>query len=235
MNHSVSNYLVSATSHLSASDGKSPNQQRGQVAKVQWWRPGVTLVIFGLFTLGMAEVIREDEWALQGAFTIACGAILLPAIWQALQREIHQVLADHLLILAIAFITYFVVGALLIPFGPRDQADAALSYYWVDAQLGLKVTAVNCIGIGIALTFSSLINFEWIAKVARATVNVGRDIPPMIVISAFVIIGGGASFYVWLFDINPSAYPVSGAWRALAKFLLVAIMIAAAHHSRGGR
>jgi hypothetical protein len=89
-------------------------------------------------------------WWVLGAFIIASGLVLLTAIRRALRRGVQEVLEDHMLVLAGAFMAYYVFGALLIPFGPQDQAEYVLSYYRVGAPLAMRVTAVNNIGFGLA-------------------------------------------------------------------------------------
>lgn len=198
-----------------------------------WWRPGVAILGLGVLALVWQGFVRDDEWWVLGAFIIASGLVLLPAIRRALRRGVQKVLADHLLVLAGAFLVYYVIGALLIPFGPRDQAENALLYYSVDARLAMRVTAANCIGFGLALVFGSLVRRNWVSRWARTAIGIGRSIPQEWVIVLFLLVGGASSFYVLMFDIGMgSGEVVYGLLRTMSRLLLVAIMVAAANRGR---
>ena len=197
-----------------------------------WWRPGVVMIGLGAISLVSGEAIGRDQWWVPGALIIASGLVLLPTIRRALRRGVQEVLADHLLVLAGAFMAYYVFGALLIPFGPQDQAEYSLSYYWVDAPLAMRVTAVNNIGFGLALISGSLTGRRLVSRLARTAVTLGRSIAQEWVIAAFLLVGGGSSFYV-VFDIGLFPGVVSGLLRTMSMLLLVAIMVAAAHRGRG--
>ena len=198
-----------------------------------WWRPGVAILGLGVLALVCQGFIRDDEWWVPGAFTIAIGLILLPALRRALRRGAEQVLADHLLVLAGAFMAYCVFGALLIPFGPQEQAEYSLSYYAVDAPLAMRVTAVNCIGFGLALVSGSLVRRHWVSKWARTAIGFGRSVRQKWIIAAFLLIGGASWFHVFTFDsgLRPGMAP--GLVRTMSQLLLVAIMVAAAYRGRG--
>jgi hypothetical protein len=199
-----------------------------------WWRPGVAILGLGVLALVCQGSILDDEWWVVGAFIIASGLMLLPAIWRALRRGGQEVLADHLLVLAGAFIAYYVLGALLIPFGPQDEAEAAQSFYRVDAPLAMRVTAVNCIGFGLALVSGSLVRRHWIFGGAHKAIRLGQFISREWVIAAFLFVGAYGSFYVFAFDIGlRPGEVVSGILRTMSQLLLVAIMVAAAHRGRG--
>src|SRR5437868_6207723 len=98
-----------------------------------WTMPGFVLIIIGLFTVQLQDTIRTDEFIIPGLVICLSGLVLLPSIRKALRRRTHEMFADHLLVLSVAFIVYFVAGALLVPFGPAEQAEYALAYYRLDA------------------------------------------------------------------------------------------------------
>lgn len=200
-----------------------------------WWRPGGAILGLGVLALAcQGFVLDDDAWWVVGAFIIASGLMLLPAIWRASRREGQEVLADHLLVLAGAFIAYYVLGALLIPFGPEYAAEVAQSYYRVDAPLVMRVTAVNCIGFGLALVSGSLVGRHWVSGWARKAIGLGRFISQEWVIAAFLLVGGISAFHVLEFDIDPPpGEVVPGLLRTMSQLLLVAITVAAAHRGRG--
>lgn len=204
------------------------------ILEPSWWRPGVAILGLGVLALVCQGFILDDEWWVVGAFIIASGLMLLPAIRRASRRGGQDVLADHLLVLAGAFIAYYVLGALLIPFGPQDAAEAAQTYYRVDASLAMRVTAVNCIGFGLALVSGSLVGRHWVSGWGQKAIGLGRFISQEWVIAAFLLVGGISSFYVLAFDIDPRpGEVVPGLLRTMSLLLLVAITVAAAHRGRG--
>lgn len=200
-----------------------------------WRVTGVVLILLGLFAQRLTESIGEDEWETAGALIIASGVVLLPTIRRVLRQGARAVLADHLLVLAGVFILYNVFGALLIPFGPRDQAEYALSFYWVDAQMALRVTAINCVGFGLALVSASLVKRNWVSRIAQTAIGFGASISQQRVIVAFLVIGGVSAAYVLAFELSSEPGFVPGIVRMTASLLLVAIMMAAAYRGRYSR
>jgi hypothetical protein len=191
------------------------------------------MVIGGIALLGQGFV-QPDEWWIPGLITIACGVFLLVVLARHLKRSTQEeLLADHLFLLVGAFIVYFVVGALLIPFGPREQVDFALSYYWVEAPVAMRVTGVNCIGLGIALISASVVGRRQVASLARTVVRSTQLVPQNWVVLGFLIVGLGSSLYVLRFDTGqrPDEF-APGIMRLLSYLLLVVVMVTAA---QGGR
>src|SRR5712664_2064670 len=212
---------------------RSSIAERRPMPKPSWWRPGVAIIGLGVVALVCQGFAQPDEWWMPGLFILASGALSLPALRRALRRSTQEILADHLLVLVGAFMVYFVLGALLIPFGPRNQAENALSYYWMDAPLGMRVVAVNCIGFGLALISGSLVGRHWVAGIARTAIGFGRFIPQKWVVAAFLLVGGASSLYVLSFDTGLRPDEVApGILRTMSSLLLVVIVVAAAHRGR---
>ena len=198
-----------------------------------WWRPGLALVGLGSSAAGLAGTLKPDQWGLTGGFIIASGLVLLPSVLLSLRRPVEKILSDHFLLLSGVFIVYFVAGALLLPFGPQDAVDYALSYYWLGAPQALRATAVNCIGMGLVLLSSALLRPRWIAQVSRRATRIGGTLSDGRVIAALLVLGGPAAFFVFRLDLGLSTGTlIPGLVRMLAQLLNVAIVVAA---SRSGR
>jgi len=198
-----------------------------------WRGAGILLLLIGVAAHLAHGIVAGGEWWIPGAFTSASGVVLLPAIARALRAGRRQVLSDHVLVLASAFELYFVFGALLIPFGPPEQARLAQTFYAIDAALAMRVCAINSIGLGCALIASSLVKRRWIARVSRGVVQVGLNLSHVWVIAAFLAIGGYSSYYVWAFEFGLRSGTPSGLVYNLSRLMLVAIMLAVAHRGRG--
>lgn len=200
-----------------------------------WTNPGVAVILLGLAVLAVARSIQPDDWRVAGTLIGLSGLPLIPVIRRVFRQSTLNLLSDHFFVLAVAFLIYNVFGALLIPFGPQDQAEAALSYYSMDAQMALRVTAVNCIGFGIALSVGSVVGRSWISAWARKAIGFGSFISPHWIMILFLLIGGASSIYVFRFDLYLEPGIVAGAVRTLSNLLLVAIMMAAAYQGRSSR
>lgn len=198
-----------------------------------WAAPGFVLTVLGVCAVQLQDVIREDEWIIPGIVICLSGLVLLPAMRKALRRRTHEVFADHLMVLSIAFTVYFVVGALLVPFGPPDQADIVLAYYPINAVEAMRVTGVNDIGLGLALFFGSLVRGDFVSKLGLRAIGLGRSLASESVIAVFLLIGAISTLYVLPFDIGLRTGVVSGSLRSLSQLLLVAILLSAAHSGRG--
>lgn len=218
-------------------DGVSTaNAQAAGSTNLRHWRvTGFVVIFIGLSVLFLTGFIREDDWWVPGTFITASGLVLLPTMRRVLRQGGQEVLADHLLVLAGAFLLYNVFGALLIPFGPRDQAESALSYYWMDAQMAMRVTAINCLGFGLTLVSSSLVRRHWVSKRTGTAIGFGQHISQRWVIVAFLLVGGASALYVLEFELSLQPGVVPGIVRTLSRLLLVAIMMAAAYRGRGSR
>jgi hypothetical protein len=186
-----------------------------------------------LCAIQLQDVVREDEWIVPGIVICLSGLVLLPAVRKALRRRTQEMFADHLMVLSIAFIVYFVVGALLVPFGPSDQAEYVLAYYRINAVEAMRVTGVNDIGLGLALFFGSLVSGNFVSALALRAIGFGRSLAPESVIVVFLLVGAASTLYVLPFDIGLRTGVVSGTLRTLSQLLLVAILLSAAHSGRG--
>jgi hypothetical protein len=208
---------------------------RGAALANSWWRPGIAILSLGVLALGLQGFVAPDGWAVVTAFLLASGAILVAAIRRPLRGAAHTILADHLLLLTLSYIAYNVIGALLIPLGPKEEAEFALSYYSVDAPLAMQVLAMNSIGLGIALVCGSLVRRFIVSRWDPKAINVGRSIPTGVAIAVFVIVGGISTFYVVVTDTNADAGLLPGVVRTMSQFLLVAIMVCAAQQGRSAQ
>ncbi|MDH6185995.1 hypothetical protein [Polaromonas sp. CG_23.6] len=186
--------------------------------------------------LAVVDHVKADDWWVVGLLLIISGASLLPYLYSALKRPITIVLADHLLVLAVAFFVYFIIGALLLSLGPHDEVEFAMSYYRINASKAVSVAAFNSIGFGFALMISLLAPKRIFSRLSRLAVRVGVRVPLEWVIALFLIIGLCSYIYVWIFDANPQPDTViSGSWRSLSNLLLAAIILGAAHQGSGAK
>jgi MFS family permease len=207
--------------------------ERNIGASANWWLTGLVLLFLGALAIAFGASIAADEWWIPGMFILASGAALIAPMRRALRSGATVVLSDHLLLLSATFILYNVVGASLIPFGPQYLADDAMSYYEIDALLGLKVVAINCIGMGLALLAGGAVNRTWAQKTSRTAIELGRTFPQEWVIVAFLFVGALATFYVTWYDLGLNDGVVPGILRTISQLALVAIMLSAAHNGRG--
>lgn len=206
---------------------------RHHIQQPQWWRPGLGILVLGFFALAGADNLNYGQWWVPGTFIATSGLILLPTMYCALRHEVEQIMADHLLVLSGAFIVYFVIGALLVPFGPRDLAEFVLSRYPIGAPLGMRITAVNCIGFGFALVSGSLVGRKWIYNWAGRAISLGRNISREVAVAVFLLIGGASALYVLPSDIGIRTNLAIGTLRMISMLVYVAIMLAAASKGRG--
>ena len=205
--------------------------------KFDWIRTGFVQFSLGVMLLASFEGVGASEWWIPGAFLIINGLLLLHPIYRAINRPAKVVLSDHFFVLTCAYFAYYVAGALLLPFGPNDQAEYSMSYYNVDATIAMRVAGVNALGFGIALMSSALAPKRLFSRLARSAVKMGSNTPIELTISAFLVIGFVSYLYVLQFDLLQSQRDVviSGLWRSLKKLLLVAIVLSTAHKGLNAR
>ena len=200
-----------------------------------WLNAGLIQVFFGCISLLWSGEVDINDWLTPAYFNIISGLFLLLAIIKGFTHKGNQLLVDHLLVLAIMFFIYYVFGALLIQFGPKEQAFASLDYYPMDAKMAMRVTAMNCIGFGLALTAGAIVGRRHISRLTRSVIRSRISIPQHHIIIAFVFIGGAASIYTTITDLNSTSEVISGTWRTLAQLSLIGIFIATAHRGKYSR
>lgn len=194
--------------------------------KYFWLKIGIYFIGLGLIT-GMAAVVDRSNvgWLASGAWCVAAAAPLVIALKRSTQSGIQILLTDHLVMLCLAYLIYFVAGTSLLSLGPQAQIDFALTYYDIDAMDAMRVNAVNSIGFGVLIIAAVFSNTNFLGGlVSRAAFGLEK-IPSEVVILAFLVIGLFASVSVAAVDLFPSDAIVDGGIRVLAKFCLIAIYL----------
>jgi hypothetical protein len=93
----------------------------------------------------------------------------------------------------------------------------------------MRVTAVNCVGLGIALICGSVAGRSWVSALARRATSLVSAIPPLWVMSLFLLVGGASSLYVFAFDSGQRPDEVApGIIRTMTFLLIVVSMVSAA-------
>jgi len=203
--------------------------------RLRWGWPALGMLALGALCLPLSWSAGPEDWSLLGLVTVASGAVLMVPWIRGLRRPSEEILADHLWLLCGAYLIYFVAGALLIPFGPRGQAEAASTGYQVDAPLGLKVTAVNCLGMGAALSAAAVVRLSPLREWGRRALAAGRTVPEALVVAGCLLLGLYASLQIWRADFSGSGDLVSGTYRTLSQLVLAAVFFLAAHQGRRQR
>lgn len=201
-----------------------------------WTVPGVIQLLLGMTAMFFVE-INSEEWTTYGVFLILAGLSLMPAVISLAKQKAGVVLADHFFVLVTAYLAYYVVGALLLPFGPSDQAAYSMAYYDLDATAAMRVAGINCIGLGLALIAGALTPSRLLSSFGHSAVRFGSKLPVEWVIALFLFVGAFSYLYVLQMSLTEQTQDavVAGIWRTSSKLLLVAIVLATAHQGRAAR
>ena len=203
---------------------------------VSWQQAGLIQFILGIFAYIFSDEVDGGNWAIVALFLLISGGSLLPNCYRAIRRPAPIVLSDHLFILTIAYLLYFIFGALLLPIGPKNEVDFSLLYYETTASTALKVAGINAIGLGVSLVVSAFAPRKFFLRLGTTALRLGTNIPIGWVISGFLLVGSYAYFLVLIFDADPKPGEViAGIWRSLANLLLVAIILAAAYTGKNAK
>lgn len=201
----------------------------------RWMQLGVVYLLLGTAAAVLAQSADAEAWWLHGLWCFVGLALALPTLKRAFGHGFAVVLTDHRLMFLASFSLYFLFGAALLAVGPAIQIEHSLSYYRIDARDALRVDAVNGLGFGIALVAASLARGRWLGKIASKAASRAAGIPSQLVIGAFLLLGGVASYYLALFDLGFRGGFVPGIVRSAGNFVLVAVYLASAHRGRGER
>lgn len=196
------------------------------MSNYSWLKIGIYFIGLGLLALMVNQFDRANvSWFASGVWCVAASVPLLAALRQALRSGIAVILTDHMVMLSLAFLIYFVAGTLLLSAGPQQQIDAALIYYDIDALDAMRANAANSIGFGVLIIAFVFSGTEWLGKLtARAAQGAGM-IPGHLVIAAFLVIGFLSSAAVAAVDLYPVDQVIDGGYRVLSKFSLIAIYL----------
>lgn len=193
---------------------------------------GAAFIGLGLLALAGSRLAESDSWWIHGAWCIAAFSFVLPVIVKAFQAGTAIVLRDHLVMFTASFALYFVFGAALLAFGPERQIDDVLGYYPVDAPAALRTDAVNAIGFGLALLAGAVSSRRFFARQADKVSIVASRVPAFTATIILAAIGAIASFRTITFDLGLNHEVISGVWRTLGQFTLVAVYLGAAYRGR---
>lgn len=199
-----------------------------------WRRTGVSMLALGVLTLFASYWAPPDGWWWLTAFLIANAILLIPPIRRALFQDEHHIFSDNTLIFSFFYVFYFVIGASLLSLGPDEQVKCAQSFFWTDVPLALKATAVNGVGFGLALIFSTLLPESAVVRWCRRVVESGRGIPKSALIMIFISIGTACYLDVWRHGIGNAEGVVSGTILTASMLRYVGIILAASYKGRGG-
>ena len=98
-----------------------------------WLVAGEIQLTLGCIALLVNALTTVETWWISTAVILASGMLLLPTAIRSFKRRYEMVISDHLLVLSGAYVVYFVLGALLIPVGPRGRG-----YVFALVLLGLN-------------------------------------------------------------------------------------------------
>lgn len=199
-----------------------------------WFVPAFVFSLFGLVASALSVYAGQDDWYLLNALCIVALIYALCVLASAYKDGAARFFTDPFLILTASISLYFLFGPLFIGFGNPNSVYDVLNQYPTSPSEALLVTGMNFIGFSVLLVAALFFNGKRTEKlIMPMLVRVSR-IPQKLIFTFFLIVGGGASFYVISFDI--SAKPgeiISGAIRTLSMLSSMAIIAGTLYRGRG--
>ena len=200
-----------------------------------WLRAGFAFLLLGIAALIASDMVEQQTWWVHGAWCISGLLMAAPVLGVALSAGFALVLRDHLVMFISAFALYFLFGSSLLALGPEQDIVATLSAYPVDAQMALRVDAVNAIGFGIALMTAALSPRGWFQRQADRVARAASRVSALKVMVVLMALGAGALLNTLSVDLGLREGVVSGTWRTVANFSLVAIYLGSSYRGRHQR
>lgn len=198
----------------------------------QWLKAGVMFLLLGATASSAASSVAPTDWLAHGAWCIVGLLIAAALMVKALRAGFVVVLTDHLVVFLGAFCLYFLFGASLLAFGPEQDIVHSLAYYPVDARMALRVDGVNAIGFGVALIAAAISPRGWFKRQTDRVALVSRRVSAPLTMFILLSVGTAALLNNLSVDIGLRHGTVSGIWRELAQFALVAIYLGASYRGR---
>jgi len=176
-----------------------------------------------------AQTVQYEQWWWHGAWCVLGILPAAPTLLRVFRRNFSLVMTDHRIMFLTSFSLYFLFGASLLAFGPTTQIEQSLSYYAVGADDALRVDAMNGFGFGLALLMATIARGRWLERVTVQVSGPAKRIPEHIAITLFLLLGGGFSIYILIYDLGFEHGIIPGIERQAARFALAAIVLAVAY------
>lgn len=195
---------------------------------------GMVQITIGLIAVAFAESTGPTEWWLPAGAILLSGLAALPLAVRSLRQPMRSLLADHVGILTIAYMVYFVGGAILVPLSRGVSAQASLRY-GVDASNSMRAVAVNAIGLGCALIASRFVDGRRLRRRIGSALVLGRSIRSETVAIMFLLIGGASVMYLAPYTLGLREGVTLGIVHTASDLVLVGVVLAVALHGRSAR
>lgn len=224
--------MVSGLMKAGLSLRKTDISQYAMPRKV-WTYLGIQFLLIGWLSEIAADYLARDDWWVNGVWCVLTGVLLLLVLRKAFAGGMSVLLCDHLVMLSIAFLTYFVIGASLLSFGPDAQIENAVGNYRLGAAEAMRVNGANAIGFGVMLLVAALSSSRWMGRAAAGLSIAAGKIPIYPAILFFLAVGLGATLNTLAVDLGVHDGIVDGVWRTVAKFTYIAIFLGASYSGKG--
>ena len=198
-----------------------------------WRNLGLKFLLIGWLSVIVSDYAAYDDWWANGVWCVLSGLLLIFVLKKSFAGGMSVLLHDHLVMLSIAFLAYFVVGASLLSFGPEAQINYSVGYYRIGAGEAMRVNGANAIGFGVTLIVASLSRARWMGRAAAGLSIAAAKIPVYPAILLFLAFGVWATLNTLVVDLGVSEGIVDGVWRTVAKFSYIAIFLGASYTGKG--
>ena len=205
------------------------------LGKYGWAYLGLKFIILGIITLLISFDMQPDSWWLHGCWCILGGLLLLPVLIKLIHSNTVVILSDHRITLILSFALYFLYGAAMLYFATEDQISNRLIEFPVDAQLAMRIDAMNAIGLGIILVISTFSRWRWLAKqVYQLTISFS-NLSQIKCLWTLMLLSCLPTYYVFFHDINMFGEGdiISGIWRFSDKISLVMALLSIIYRGPG--
>lgn len=138
------------------------------------WLPlAIKFFFLGLVCLLLSYIVNSDHLFLHGIFFVLSSLIIFNQFVKLINKPLEILLIDLRWLLIFFFWIYFVAGSSIILFGNKEIIDNLIENYYIDANLGLRVDAINSFGLSIALLVFTKLKVFWPTKILNTIISFG--------------------------------------------------------------
>jgi hypothetical protein len=194
---------------------------------------GLAAILLGVASWIAGWTIDPQQWLALGIVCIASTVLVGTMLLRHLGLRGSFAAVDPIVLLSVMFVFYFLIGPLLLVFGPEEHILWVMEYVQVSAGPAVSATGMNMTGLGIVLVTSSFVNGSDLTEKLQPTIrSYFSDIQPFSAFAILMAVGIYGQFAALQADFAGMNTVASGFTRMLAFMTDVSIFLAFVHQGR---
>jgi hypothetical protein len=192
------------------------------------------IFILGILSLITSFFVPNDNWNFHTFSCLLALFFTLQQFFNILKYDFELFLYDFRIIFTASFTLYFIIGAIVLTLGSKEDIEGLMLRFTVDSSTALKIDAMNFIGFSISLFIYSKTKPIVLTKIINILVKKSKKDKTLKIISLLTLVGLISKFIVIAndFSIFNNSIVISGIVRQLSQFLLAVILLSSIYKGK---